>query len=94
MHPSNNTATTHIRVTLPGVVGCLCRSTKAKPAATINPVSNTEIGDAPKRMLNGADLTGDTLYVLEGIRVLDLTRVLAGPVWGRTLAGKSNPFPF
>jgi hypothetical protein len=50
----------------------------------INPISITRIGDAPKWVLT--DL-GDIRYALEGIQVLDLTRVLVGPVCGRTLVG-------
>ncbi|KAG6855883.1 hypothetical protein H0H87_009706 [Tephrocybe sp. NHM501043] len=54
---------------------------QAKSLIGTMPVSLIKIGEAPKRQV-----VKDAKYALEGIRVLDLSRVLAGPVAGRTLA--------
>jgi crotonobetainyl-CoA:carnitine CoA-transferase CaiB-like acyl-CoA transferase len=52
----------------------------AKALAELPPFSIEKIGDAPPRPWPGGDRP------LAGVRVLDLSRVIAGPVAGRTLA--------
>ncbi|KAE9402336.1 CoA-transferase family III [Gymnopus androsaceus JB14] len=49
------------------------------------PVTVTKIGEAPKRTLDNSS-QHNIKYPLENVKVLDLSRVLAGPVAGRTLA--------
>ncbi|EKM49738.1 uncharacterized protein PHACADRAFT_265389 [Phanerochaete carnosa HHB-10118-sp] len=54
---------------------------QARALFDVPPVELIRIGDAPKRASRASHRRP-----LEGVRVLELTRVLAGPVAGRTLA--------
>lgn len=48
------------------------------------PIELVKIGDAPVRRFSGHNSNG--VMPLDGVRVLELTRVLAGPIAGRSLA--------
>ncbi|KAK1218876.1 hypothetical protein PQX77_018403 [Marasmius sp. AFHP31] len=56
---------------------------QAKALRGVPPVYIRKVGEAPKRKRR---VDANAKHPLEGVRVLDLSRVLAGPVAGRTLA--------
>jgi crotonobetainyl-CoA:carnitine CoA-transferase CaiB-like acyl-CoA transferase len=70
-----------------GLVVTACRSfaewdqhPQGRAIASLPPFAIDQIGDAPPQPMSAADRP------LAGVKVLDLTRIIAGPVCGRTLA--------
>ncbi len=59
---------------------------QGRAVAALPLLSVTRIGDAPARLLRRSEAAPAADAPLAGVRVLDLTRILAGPVAGRTLA--------